>query len=155
MLLEALRRVPGLRLTIAGELWGAAGERVRELARGLGDRVVLREGYVPASGLADLLAAHDVLALPYRSATASQNALLGHAHGLPVLATRVGTFAEEVDDGVDGLLAEPGSVESLAYALGRLTEPGYVELLRAGVTAPDLTTPWTSYVDAVASVGAS
>lgn len=155
VLLEALEQVPGPTLTVAGELWGAAGERVRELARRLGDRVLLREGYVPASGLADLLASHDVLALPYRSATASQNALLGRAHGLPVLATRVGTFAAEVTDGVDGLLAEPGSVASLVGALRRLGEPGAVDRLRAGVKPPDLLTPWDGYVRAVTSVGAA
>ncbi len=155
VLLQALEQVPGPTLTVAGELWGAAGERVRELARRLGDRVLLREGYVPASGLSDLLAAHDVLALPYRSATASQNALLGQAHGLAVLATRVGTFADEVSDGVDGLLAEPGSAESLAFALRRLCEPGAVERLRAGVRPPDLATPWRAYVDALTTVGAA
>lgn len=152
VLLEALAQVPGPTLTIAGELWGAAGERVRELAARLGDRVELRAGYVPATALAGLLAAHDVLALPYRSATASQNALLGFAHGLPVLATRVGTFAEEVSDGVDGVLAEPDSVESLAFALRRLCEPGAVDRLRDGVRAPDLTTPWRAYLTELAAL---
>ncbi|HEX8497599.1 MAG TPA: glycosyltransferase family 4 protein [Actinomycetales bacterium] len=153
VLLEALAQVPGPTLTIAGELWGAAGERVRELAAGLGDRVELRAGYVPATSLAGLIAGRDVLALPYRSATASQNALLGFAHGMPVLATRVGTFAEEVSDGVDGLLAEPGSVDSLVFALRRLCEVGAVEKLRDGVRPPDLTTPWAAYVEALTLAG--
>ena len=40
-------------------------------------RVEVHGGYVPADRLAALLARHDVLALTYRSATASQNVLLG------------------------------------------------------------------------------
>ena len=156
LLLEALAQVPGPTLTIAGELWGKAGERVRELAAtpGLRDRVTVRSGYVPATAIPALLAEHDVMALPYRSATGSQNALLGFAHGLPVLATRVGTFPAEVRDGINGLLAEPGSVDSLVAALRRLNELGVVAGLQSGVRAPDLTSPWTVYVAALAGAGA-
>lgn len=151
LLLQALQAVPELRLTIAGEMWGAAGERVRALAAApeLAARVEVREGYVPATALVRLLAAHDVLALPYRSATASQNALLAFAHGLPVLATRTGTFAQDVRDGVDGLLVEPDSVEALAEAMRMLGEPGRLEALRRGVRPPDLERPWHQYLDAV------
>ena len=151
LLLQAAQRVPDVRVTVAGELWGDAGERVRELAAdpALADRVVLREGYVPGPALASLLAEHDVLALPYRNATASQNALLGHAHGLPVLATRVGTFGQEVRDGVDGLLVEPGNLDALTGALRRLAEPGFLDRLRSGVRTPDLQARWGPYLDAV------
>jgi glycosyltransferase involved in cell wall biosynthesis len=151
LLMQALAAVPGLTLTVAGELWGDAGRRVRRLALDprLRDRVIVREGYLPATQLPRLLASHDVLALPYRSATGSQNALLGHGHGLPVLATRTGTFATDVRDGVDGLLVEPGSVEALTTALRRLAEPSFVERLRWGVTAPDLDGPWQRYLDAL------
>lgn len=151
LLLEALAQVPGPTLTVAGELWGAAGARVRELAgsAALRDRVEVRSGYVPSTAIAGLLAAHDVLALTYRSATASQNALLGFTHGLPVLASAVGTFTIEVTDGVDGLVVDPGSVPALVTALRRLTEPGAVAALAANVRHPDLDLPWTAYVDAV------
>lgn len=155
LLLQALREVPGPRLTVAGELWGEAGERVRRLAAepDLAGRVDVRGGYVPAPALAPLLAAHDVLALPYRSATASQNALLAFEHGLPVLATRTGTFAQDVRDGVDGLLVEPGSVPALVDALRALVEPEALDRLRQGVQPPDLRTPWRGYVETVLGGG--
>jgi glycosyltransferase involved in cell wall biosynthesis len=151
LLLEALAEVPGPTLTVAGEMWGSSGERVRELARDprLRGRVEVHGGYVPADRLAPLLASHDVLALPYRSATASQNALLGQQHGLPVLASDVGTFGSQVRDGVDGLLVPPGDVDALTDALRRLAEPGYAEQLRAAVRAPDLSGPWARYVGAI------
>lgn len=156
LLIEALAQVPGPTLTVAGELWGNAGVRVRDLAAtpALRGRVEVRSGYVPATAIPTLLAEHDVMALPYRSATGSQNALLGFAHGLPVLATRVGTFPGEVHEGIDGLLAEPGSVDSLVAALRRLSEPGAVAGLQAGVRAPDLTSPWTTYLVALVGAGA-
>jgi glycosyltransferase involved in cell wall biosynthesis len=151
LLLEALAAVPGPTLTVVGELWGDAGRRVRGLAADarLRDRVTLIEGYLPATRLPALLASHDVLALPYRSATGSQNALLGHCHGLPVLATRTGTFATDVTDDVDGLLVAPGDVGALAGALRRLADPALVRRLRDGVRPPDLDTPWDRYLEAL------
>jgi glycosyltransferase involved in cell wall biosynthesis/SAM-dependent methyltransferase len=154
LLLEALREVHqrgfDARLTVAGELWGEAGRRVRELAGapGLRGHVELREGYVPAGQLPELLAAHDAVVLPYRSATASQNAVLAFAHGLPVVATRVGTFPAQVRDGVDGVLVEPGDVAALAAGVLRLADGG-LERLRAGVRPPDLEAPWDRYLGAV------
>ena len=152
LLVRAVQQVPGVRLTVAGELWGEAGTRVRELARepASAGRVDLREGYVASPALAPLLADHDVLALPYRTATASQNALLGHAHGLPVLASRVGTFARDVRDGVDGLLVQPDDLDDLAGALRRLAAPGVLVRLRSGVRTPDLRERWEPYLDALA-----
>src|SRR3954470_692636 len=151
LLLRALQQVPGVTLTVAGELWGASGTAVRELAddprvRG---RVRVQAGYVPADRLAELLASHDVLALTYRSATASQNALLGQAHGLPVLASDVGTFASQVRDGVDGLLVPPDDEQALVAALHRLSDPAELHRLQENVHTPDLSSPWAHYVGAL------
>ncbi|WP_432542506.1 glycosyltransferase [Kineococcus sp. SYSU DK002] len=154
LLLEALAEVHqrgfDARLTIAGELWGAAGRRVRELASAPGMRghVELREGYVPAAEIPALMAAHDAVVLPYRSGTASQNAVLAFAHGLPVVATRVGSFPAQVRDGVDGLLVEPGSPAALARAVLSLGDGG-LKTLRDNVEAPDLEAPWDAYLAAV------
>ncbi|MEZ0494408.1 glycosyltransferase [Kineococcus sp. TBRC 1896] len=154
LLLEALdeahQRGFDARLTIAGELWGAAGRRVRELATAPGTRghVDLREGYVPAARIPELMATHDAVVLPYRSGTASQNALLAFAHGLPVLATRVGSFPAQVRDGVDGVLVEPGSAAALAQGLLSLAGGG-LQALRENVQAPDLDAPWDAYLGAV------
>jgi glycosyltransferase involved in cell wall biosynthesis len=44
------------------------------------------------------------------------------ALGTPVVASRVGGIPEVLKDGEEGLLAEPGDVESLASAIGRLVD---------------------------------
>ncbi len=155
LLLEALREVPGLTLTIAGELWGAAGQQVRDLAAqpDLTGRVEILDGYVPADQIAPLLARHDVLTLTYRHATASQNVLLAARHGLPVLATEVGTFGDQVRDGIDGLLVPAQDHTALVAALRRLADPAYVARLASGVRAPDLEGPWAHYVQALVALG--
>lgn len=157
LLVDALRDVPGIRLTVAGELWGDAGRRVRELAADprLQGRVEVHGGYVPADRIAGLMARHDAVALTYRTATASQNALLARRHGLPVLASAVGTFPEQVRDGVDGVLVAPGDREDLVAALRRLAEPGAVEALRAQVRPPDLSGPWANYVGGIEALAAA
>ena len=157
LLLEAVREVDGVTVTVAGELWGEAGRRVRELAADprLAGRVEVHGGYVPADRIAGLMARHDVLALPYRTATASQNVLLAQRHGLPVLATSVGTFPGQVRDGVDGLLVPPSDHRALVTALRRLTEPGAVEALADAVREPDLSGPWANYVGAIEALAAA
>lgn len=148
LLMRALAQVPGPTLTVAGEMWGEAGAAVKALAQDprLRGRVQVHGGYVPADRLAPMLASHDVLALTYRSATASQNALLGQRHGLPVLASEVGTFGVQVRDGVDGLLVPPGDEEALVAALRRLADPAYAAQLRSAVRPPDLSGSWATYV---------
>lgn len=157
LLLEALREVDDVTLTVAGELWGDAGRRVRELAADprLRGRVEVHGGYVPADRIAGLMARHDVVVLPYLAATASQNVLLAQRHGRPVLATSVGTFPGQVRDGVDGLLVPPSDPEALVAALRRLAEPGAADRLAQQVREPDLSGPWAHYVGALESLAAS
>lgn len=148
VLLRALAQVATVRLTIAGELWGSSGVAVRRLAADprLTGRVGIESGYVAAADIARLLADHDVLTLTYRSATASQNALLGLSHGLPVLASDVGTFGAQVHDGVDGILVPPEDEQALVRALQRLSDPAQLRRLRDAVQAPDLDSAWAHYL---------
>jgi glycosyltransferase involved in cell wall biosynthesis len=149
VLLRALAAGPAdVALTVAGEFWGGV-EPTRALVAelGLAGRVEVRPGYVPAGEVPALFAAADALVLPYRSGTASQNVDLAHLHGLPVVASRVGTLAEAVIDGVDGLLVPPGDAGALAAALLRLYEPGVLEALRAKVVPPDADDAWSCYLD--------
>lgn len=157
LLLDAMLDVPDVRLTIAGEMWGDSGRRVKELAADprLADRVEVHSGYVPADRIASLLARHDAMTLTYRSATASQNVLLARRHGLPVLASRVGTFGSQVRDGVDGLLVPPGDRDALVEALRRLSDRTYAGRLRSAVRPPDLSGPWAHYVGGIEALAST
>ncbi|MEY9215314.1 glycosyltransferase family 4 protein [Thermobifida halotolerans] len=142
---------PDVSLTVAGEFWGGSRE-LRALAERLGvaHRVRWREGYVPAEELPDLFADCDAVVLPYRSATATQNVWLAHEHGLPVLATRVGTLPDHVRDGVDGLLCAPDDPGDLARAIADCYAPGRLDELRAGVRPVDAEAYWDRYLAALA-----
>ncbi|GHH68422.1 glycosyl transferase family 1 [Streptosporangium violaceochromogenes] len=137
-------------LRVAGEFWGGLDETRALVAElGLTGRVELRPGYVADEDVPGLFEDVDALVLPYRSGTASQQVWLGHEHGVPVIATRVGTLGDHVTDGVDGLLVEPGSVEALRAALAAFYRPGEPERLRAGVKAVDPGPSWDSYLAAL------
>jgi glycosyltransferase involved in cell wall biosynthesis len=148
LLLRALAQAPPqVTLTVAGEFWGgteATGKLIAEL--GLTDRVILRPGYVPADKLPALFAAADALVMPYREATASQNALLAFAHGVPVITTTAGALAEPVRDGVDGLTCAPGDVQDLLRVLTAISDPATLTRLRAGVPAVDPDPAWAAYL---------
>ncbi|MDX3101579.1 glycosyltransferase family 4 protein [Nonomuraea angiospora] len=146
-----LRALPdGISLTVAGEFWGGLEETRALVAElGLGDRVELRPGYVAAEDVPGLFARADALVLPYRNATASQNVWLGHEHGVPVIATRVGALADHVTDGVDGLLVEPGDAGALRAAIERFYASGEPERLRSGVKAVDPEPFWSAYAGAL------
>jgi len=151
LLLRALAEAPShVTLTVAGEFWGGTGATAKLIADlGLAGRVTLRPGYVPADQLPALFAAADALVLPYREATASQNALLAFAHGVPVITTTAGALADAVRDGVDGLTCAPGDTEDLARALTEISDPATASRLRAGVPAVDPEPGWAAYLRAL------
>ena len=151
VLLRALARAPAqVTLTVAGEFWGGTNQTEKLIADlGLRDRVTLRPGYVPAAAIPALFAAADALVLPYREATASQNALLAFAHGVPVITTTAGALAEAVRDGVDGLTCAPDDAEDLLRALIEISDPRTVQRLRAGITAVDPAPGWAAYLGAL------
>ena len=148
VLLRALAQAPAhATLTVAGEFWGDTADTEKLIAElGLADRVTLRPGYVPADQIPALFGAADALVMPYREATASQNALLAFAHGVPVITTTAGALAETVRDGVDGLTCAPGDTEDLLRVLIQISDPETARRLRAGVRPVDPEPGWAAYL---------
>lgn len=144
---------PGIRLRIAGEFWGgtaATEQLIGEL--GLGELVELRPGYVADSDLADVFADVDALVLPYRAATASQNAWIAFQFGVPVIATRAGALADPVTDGVDGIVCAPDDVSSLTAAVETFYADGQPLALRAAVTPVDPEPYWARYLQTLVAL---
>jgi glycosyltransferase involved in cell wall biosynthesis len=148
VLLSALAQAPShVTLTVAGEFWSDITDLEYLIAElGLRGRVTLRPGYVPADEIPALFGAADALVMPYREATASQNALLAFAHGVPVITTTTGALAEAVRDGVDGLTCAPGDTEDLLRVLKEISDPEVVRRLRAGIPAVDPDRGWAGYL---------
>ncbi|MDR1295053.1 MAG: glycosyltransferase [Bifidobacteriaceae bacterium] len=124
VLLRAAATLPHVQVTIAGEFWTPeAHTRALIHTLGIGDRVDIISGYIPAERVSPLFNEHDVVALPYRHGVGSGNLQLALAHARPLLVSRVGSFAEDIGEGRFGVVVEPGDVASVADGLHRLSRP--------------------------------
>ena len=120
--LGLLRAAPPTLILGDGRLRGRLQRRVREL--GLADRVSFT-GWVADPG--PYIAGATVLAIPSRDEAFSQTAIIGLAHGVPVIGTDVDGFPMTLGDG-RGILVPPEDPQALAAALqavlhGELARP--------------------------------
>jgi glycosyltransferase involved in cell wall biosynthesis len=96
--------------------------------------VTLEPRWVGDEEMAPLLASARSVVFPYRQASQSGVVPLALSLGVPAVATAVGGLAEQVCDGVSGLVVppEPGA---LAAALTRMLDPATHARLAAGASA--------------------
>ena len=114
---EARRRVPSLRLDIAGR--GPMEPALRALAKELGvDDAVRFLGFVAPVQRAIEPAA--IVVVPSMGEGFGMVALEAMERARPVIAAEIGGLGELVEDGVTGLLVPPGDAEPLARAIERL-----------------------------------
>jgi glycosyltransferase involved in cell wall biosynthesis len=121
-LIEAVARVEGARLVLAGNDEEGLGERLRASAARLGvaDRVEFA-GFVDGDRKQALLDAARGLVLPSISENFGNVVLEAWARGIPVIVTPGVGLASEVD-ACGGGLVSPSDAASLAAALGRLRD---------------------------------
>lgn len=105
-------------LLVVGEFWEPLAQYQR-LAGELGVEGAIRfvDRYVPNEELPLYFAAADLVVLPYRSVTGSGVAQLALGCGRPVVATRVGSLAETIEEGCTGFLVPPADPAALAQAI--------------------------------------
>jgi len=154
-LLQALARVPEVRLLVAGKFWEnerSYRERIRRL--GLADRVSLVDRYVGNEEVARLFAAADALVLPYLAGGQSAVGVTALSFGLPVIATRIGGLEGLVADGETGLLVEPGSSDQLAHAIRRLFHEGLAAPMREAAAREGARRSWGSLTAVVEELAA-
>jgi hypothetical protein len=101
-----------------GRTWRERFESLSEFA-GLRDRVVFH-GEVSDERLRQAYAQADVILAPSRFESFGLVHLEGAMYGKPVVGSRSGGMVEVIEDGVTGMLPEPGNARSLSLALRRL-----------------------------------
>jgi glycosyltransferase involved in cell wall biosynthesis len=135
--LDALDRVEGVSLVVAGDGPDLATVRGRASARGLDGRVRFM-GPLDRDGVVALFRAADASLLSSSWENSPHTVVEALAVGTPVIATSVGGVPELVRDGENGLLVPPGDAEALAQAIRRLVaDPGLRERL-AKAAAPSV-----------------
>ncbi len=117
--IEAFQHLTDLRLLVLGD--GPLLEPLKALTQRLGLHHVEFRGFVSGEERFDILRRAKLLILPSRCyENFSVSVLEAYAMGKPVVASRIGAIAELVEDGVTGLLFEPGQPADLAQKIRQL-----------------------------------
>jgi D-inositol-3-phosphate glycosyltransferase len=79
--------------------------------------VILKFQFIPDDQMELYLKAADVLVLPYKDIFQSGILFLSYSFGLPVVATDVGSFREDIVEGETGFICKPADTADLAKTL--------------------------------------
>jgi D-inositol-3-phosphate glycosyltransferase len=80
-------------------------------------RILQKIKFIPDEDIELYFKAADVLVLPYTNIFQSGVLFLGYSFGLPVVATDVGSFKEEIIEGTTGFICGPADPSGLAKTL--------------------------------------
>lgn len=117
------------RLIIAGEPMKGFESYMQDvrcaIAEGKGaDRIRCQLEYIPDNDIEVYFKAADVVVLPYKNIFESGVVFLAYRFGLPVIASDVGSFREQLTNSGAGLVFEPGNSAALAATLDAFFKSG-------------------------------
>ncbi len=110
------------RLILAGEPTKDSEEYLHEIQHFVEQefhpqQVILRIQFIPDEEMELYFKAADVLVLPYKEIFQSGVLFLAYSFGLPVIATDVGSFREDIVEGYTGFLCMPGDPTDMARTI--------------------------------------
>ena len=110
------------RLIIAGEPKKGSEDYLEQIRQTIDrefdpGKIILKVQFIPDKEMELYLKAADVLVLPYKEIFQSGVLFLGYSFGLPVVATDVGSFREEIIEGKTGFLCKRADPADLAKTL--------------------------------------
>jgi len=110
------------RLIVAGEPKKGSEEYLHEIQQSIvkdfaPKEIILKVQFIPDDEMELYFKAADVLILPYKEIFQSGVLFLAYSFGLPVIATDVGSFREDIVEGETGFLCKPGDPEDMAHAV--------------------------------------
>ena len=133
------RHRAGLRVIVAGEpMMDLASLRDVVADAGLGGIVEIVPRRLGEAEMEALFERADGFVFPYREIEASGVFYLVQGLGRWVIASRLGAFAEAIEDGESGRLVAPDDVEALAAALAECVD------LRPTPSTPARVTDWAT-----------
>lgn len=139
-------------LVIAGEFYEPVEPYVQLVKKlGLEERVVLRPAFVPDDQVSAYFGLAEALVLPYRHATQSGVTQAALHFGVPMVVTRVGGLAEELEGSGAGELCEPEAGD-LASALQRFCSEPQPAVYRSAVHRLAARYAWRPFAESVLAV---
>lgn len=114
-------KLPSLRLVIAGRTkgseayWRAVQSEIQQL--NMRANVIERIEYIPDEEIETYFKAADVLVLPYSRVFQSGVLFLGYNFGLPIVASDIASFRDDIVEGETGYVFAPNDADALAATL--------------------------------------
>jgi len=126
-------RVPDLRLIVAGEFYSGEKEYLDIINEsGVGDKIFLRDHFIPSGKVRDYFSLADLVTQPYRTATQSGVSQVAYHFGVPMLVTDVGGLAEIVPHMKVGYVT-PVDEEAIAEAIADFFEQDRAAFFRKNI----------------------
>jgi glycosyltransferase involved in cell wall biosynthesis len=124
LLIEAFRRLPPeirgrVEVQIVGKPYMDI-EPLLQAAQDLEPSVCIDPRFVPDAEMNDILGRADVIVFPYREIDVSGVLMAALRYGRPIIASKIGGFAELLIDGHHGVLIPPDDASALSAAMARL-----------------------------------
>ncbi|MEA3275053.1 MAG: glycosyltransferase family 4 protein [Pseudomonadota bacterium] len=115
------------RLVVAGRIEQGCDDYWRRLetaieANGLSAQVIKRIDFIPDDEVELFFKAADALLLPYKAIFQSGLLFLTYSFGLPVIASDIGSFREDIVEGVTGFVCAPQDAVDLADTVRKYFE---------------------------------
>ena len=114
-LLKIAKECPNVHFDAVGSVDPFVQDIVDELKKL--PNVSMNNGYVSDEEMANAFINADWILLPYNSAAKSGVVIDAYRYGRPVIAFNVGAIPEQVRDGVNGYLIEPGNIAAFCSKL--------------------------------------
>ncbi len=152
-LIEALPKVLSkmkVTLLVVGEFWKNKGQYLRLIEEHkVGDNVILIDKYVPNEEVGKYFTAADLIVQPYVSATGSGVIQTAFGFNKPVVATKVGSLPEVVEDGKTGFLVQSKSPDELADAILKFFQIGKPKEFSDNIKDEKYKFSWDRMVDVI------
>ena len=146
---EVLSKV-NVTLLVAGEFWKDKDTYVRLINElGIEESTVLVDKYIPNEEVGIYFSVADLVVQPYISATGSGVIQTAFAFNKPVVATKVGSLPEVIENGKTGYLVPPEAPDELAGAIIRFFGEGNTRTFRDNIQKEKYNFSWDRMVDTI------
>jgi glycosyltransferase involved in cell wall biosynthesis len=141
---EILKKLPNLRLIIAGEIFGGKENFYNTLISksGCSNHITMINEYIPDTDVEKYFSACDLVVLPYESATQSGIAQIAFGFDKPVVVTNVGGLPDAVADGKTGYVVPPCDPDAIAKAVIRFFRKNMAEEFAANIRKAAFENSW-------------
>ena len=137
-------------LLVVGEFWKDKSDYLDLIDQlEISPYVRIVDQYVPNERVGLYFSAADLVVQPYLSATGSGVVQVAFGFEKPVVATRVGSLPEIVDDGKTGYLVSPGSASEIADAVNKFFGEDKAGLFVENIRKEKYRFSWDKLVDGI------